>query len=104
MTLLFPLDDVRSLRETLDKKAYDIFKGVPGKAPLQVTRVLAQNDPGRGGAQKCRLEKNENVWDIPDIEKLRNVSILSLRYFEAAWHEHDLWQFRRLFIRLHHEN
>ena len=70
------LDDTRSLQTKIDRRAHDLLKGKPGKAPLQVTRIFkgSVDEDKEGEKQVSCFVKNQDVWDIPQIRGLQNVS------------------------------
>ncbi|KAG9233395.1 hypothetical protein BJ875DRAFT_464248 [Amylocarpus encephaloides] len=69
--MAYLLDDLKSLEVTIERKAHDLFKGKPGKAPLQVTRISRGLNDENGGKGRDRLVTNEDVWDAPRIEELK---------------------------------
>ena len=69
------LDNAQSLPTRIDRKAHDLFKAKPGKAPLQVTRVFQRKIDGDSGKTKSCYVKNQDVWDTPQIAGLKNVRI-----------------------------
>lgn len=60
------LDDIRSLTTKIDSKAHDLFKQMPGHAPLQLRRISPQSPDLR--------TRNVDIWDIPQLQDLASRS------------------------------
>ncbi|CZR68126.1 uncharacterized protein PAC_18025 [Phialocephala subalpina] len=78
MPQFHPLDDIRSLQTRIEQKAHDLFKGKPGQAPLQVTRIFRERSE--------KYEQKEATWvviknDVDDLSCVKALSNDSLQIF-----------------------